>query len=363
MANVDADLLAQLLQQLTTATTARINAPRAINCRNFRMGESWGDFKTYFMENVRASHQLTLPADRDRLERACCSFLPTKLDPGPTLTAYDQLDNVVKNNWADLDTALNEAFSNEAEKEAFLANTSAFKRGNKGLMEYKNELIKLLDMYLPNLKTIRDEYQREATKRFIEGLDDQRLQRKLREHCRRDRRTIDEAYTRAVDYEASERESEIREGEVAALTGAMPAEKRFSTLESPMTTPKILVRPTLSGAESEFKLLRNEVKAVAERTKVNEFKIQEIMAKETLNADRMDIFKNEVFEKLDRIQVNQTRLPSSTAFPHPSYPFPAFPYPRYPRPMAPRGMGPNAPGLTGGRGFVNNMVRPNLLNE
>ena len=75
----------------------------------------------------------------------------------------------------------------------------------------------------------------------------------------------------------------------------------------------------------------------------------------------MDIFKKEMFEKLD--QVVQQR-PPSTAYPRPMYPYPypspyPSPYPpRFPRAMVPRGPRPMTPGLTGGGGYANNVVRP-----
>ena len=92
------------------------------------------------------------------------------------------------------------------------------------MVEYKNELLRKMKLYQPGLSAVPLEFQRQATSRFIEGLDDAELKRKLRRHCKRDKLNIDEAFNYAVDSEASSIQTQIREGDAAAFT-----KKAFAT--------------------------------------------------------------------------------------------------------------------------------------
>lgn len=77
---------------------------------------------------------------------------------------------------------LADAFDDDTERELFLADVASFRRGEKGLVEYKNELLRRIKLYQPNLSTVPTEFQRQAVTRFIEGLDDVILKRKLRRY-------------------------------------------------------------------------------------------------------------------------------------------------------------------------------------
>ena len=94
-----------------------------------------------------------------------------------------------------------------------LADVSSFKRGDKSLVQYKNDLKRLMNTYLPELSRVPAEFERQATTRFIEGLEDDELKKLLRRHCKRDRQTLEEAYLFTVDYESSDLQTRIREGE------------------------------------------------------------------------------------------------------------------------------------------------------
>ena len=105
---------------------------------------------------------------------------------------------------------------NEEEKQRFLANPGSFSKGSKTFLDYRNELVRLVGLYQPNLIQVSSEYQRQLVERFICGLDDSELQQKLRFHCRRDKRTIDHAYEYAVDYESSK----VAGGDLVAAVAA-----------------------------------------------------------------------------------------------------------------------------------------------
>ena len=64
---------------------------------------------------------------------------------------------------------------------------------------------------------VQSEYQLQSVERFICGLGDPELQRKLRFHCRRDKMAIDHAYEYAVDFESSK---VTGKGDLAAAVAA-----------------------------------------------------------------------------------------------------------------------------------------------
>ena len=105
------DSLADILARLTVLTdgqTAPSTPPRprvrAINCGTFCMGQDWETFRDYYRENVRAAHGLTHgDDDADELDEACCNFIGSKLEPGATMTAYQNLSDDIKNDWVDLE--------------------------------------------------------------------------------------------------------------------------------------------------------------------------------------------------------------------------------------------------------------------
>ena len=193
-------------RQVATVSVPRV---RAINCRMYHLDQDWRHYSSYFRENVRAAYGY---AHGDAaLNDACCTWIAAKLTAGPTLTAYENLSDEIKSDWEQLDAELSRLYVNEEEKQSFLSNIAWFKRGNQSLMIYKNELISRLDLYQPDLRQVDIEYQRQLVDRFISGLDDDCLRRKLRFHCRRERMTINHAYEYAIDYESTEAESRVKE--------------------------------------------------------------------------------------------------------------------------------------------------------
>ena len=217
------DIIARAVAQLALnqeRQDAALSVPRvrAINCKSYQLGQDWGQYADYFRENVRAAYGY---AHGDvALDEACCSWIGSKLAAGPTMTAYEGLSDAVKGNWEQLSAELSHLYVNEEEKQGFLSDTAWFKRGTQSLIIYKNELISRVNLYQPELKRVPLEYQRQLVDRFISGLDEDRLRRKLRFHCRRNRMTIEHAYEYAVDYESAEAEAKAREN-VASEEGAI----------------------------------------------------------------------------------------------------------------------------------------------
>ena len=187
------DAMTALLRQLVLNDTRRAgnNRPKAISSRTFTCGQDFPNFITHFRQCVKAAYGYTLPADEARLDDACVTWLATKLEPGPTLITYESLPPDTKANWGLTVNDLRESFADETEKETFLADQASFKRGDKSLVQYKNELMRLMKIYLPDLVAVPEEFQRQACTRFIEGLDDDELKRLLRRHCRRTKNTLE----------------------------------------------------------------------------------------------------------------------------------------------------------------------------
>ena len=290
------DPLAAILRQLVACETRRTNAvprPKAIGSRTFKCGDDFINFISHFKECVKAAYNYVLPADLVALNTACLSWLGTKLEPGPTLTAYESLPDTTKADWTLTMDALTDAFANESEKETFLADQASFKRGDRSLVEYKNELLRLMKLYLPDLVGVPAEFNRHGATRFIEGLDDDELKRLLRRHCKRAKNTVEEAYIFTVDYESSELQTKIREGETTAAFG------RMSIGAMSGAKPRILQRP----AGSNQKLLhvprmgaiedpvQEELRA---KSKIHEMRIQELMAKSAHTNNHIDILSKEV---------------------------------------------------------------------
>ena len=267
------DLLTRILEQLTVAHTAPPRI-RFINCKSYKIGEDWGTFEAYFRENVRAAHQFA-PTEKRNLDNACCSWIGSKLEPGPTLTAYQNLDDATKTNWDDLKMELGNLYCNEEEKQLFLANPGGFKKGNMTFMEYKNELVRLVNLYQPKLQRVEDEYQRQLVTRFIEGIEDSTLQRKLRFHCKRLLQNIDAAYQYAVDYESCEAETKAQDlaaSSTSTIAAAVPVSWQSLAEETHLTQSYLDEDQRITRLETELEKVQtglaqtNENVAALKRT-------------------------------------------------------------------------------------------------
>ena len=110
--------MADLLVRMDASGDHRLSSrPKAIQCRSFSIGQSWDTFSPHFIESVRAAHGFVLPDDADDLNAECLSWVPTKLEPGPTLSAFTNLDAAQKASWPVLNESLKILFANDEEKD------------------------------------------------------------------------------------------------------------------------------------------------------------------------------------------------------------------------------------------------------
>ena len=310
--DVPADVLAQLLRRLVVSDERRTEAraPRAISSRTYNIGEHFPNFVSHFRECVKAAYGYTLPGNAAALDTACLNWIATKLEPGPTLEAFESLTAATKADWGLTVTALKEAFSDDAEKETFLADVASFKRGTKSLVHYKNELLRLMSTYLPDLMGVPAEFQRQCATRFIEGLADEELKRLLRRHCRRLKMTLDEAYTFTVDYESSELQTRIREGEGTAAFGRKTLGAMTDAIPKVVQRPQsatVGAAPAMGISNNAQQQLKEEMMGLAAKSKIAEMRIQELSAKNAHTNDRVDILAKEV----GQTAVNVTKLEKS----------------------------------------------------
>ena len=277
-------ILTDCFRQLTTNATAQAGPtrvrPKAINCKTFVLGDNFSDFCVHFVECIKAAYDFSLPTDKAELEAACLSWLPTKLEPGPTLIAYDSLSATDKATWDAVVSALTDAFADETAKEVFLSDIAAFKRESRTLIEYKNELLRRMNSHQPDLRAVSVEFQRQATTRFIEGLEDDVLKRELRRHCKRDKMNVDAAYHFVVDYEASDLQSRLREGEGEGATASFGA----IAVRSQLSPPRAV---SIYKEEGETGQLRAEVQRLSARMDRAEQQIQELLVENEKTNERV----------------------------------------------------------------------------
>ena len=361
-----AGILARLttIQERSDQRAADAVAPRvrAINCRSYKIGEDWGNYSVYFRENVRAAYGY--PVGDVRLGPAYCSWIGSKLEAGPTLTAYQNLGDAVKNDWTRLDGELARLYVNEEERQSFLTNPGGFKKGEQTLLSYKNELVRLVNLYQPDLVTVDLEYQRQLVDRFIGGLDDVKLQRKLRFHCKRGRMNIQEAYEFAVDYESTEVEEKVKE---VAATGQASG---FSAVTPVNYAPRF---PSAGASATPVSTtMRILERSVDPKVKANEIGIEQLKAANAKISDDMQMLRKDNEEKwakmnehidakFDRVESLITgRNVLQPSLIRPSYqPQRPFSQPQRPfyQPRFYRAYHPQraiTPGLTGGPGYRNN---------
>ena len=113
--------MALLTRLVTEMAQARLipQRPKAVNCRVYKLGQSWPDFSTHFYAIIKTTYNFNLPGDKDALDAACCNWLPSKLEPGPTMVAYQALDDAVGDDWDALRDALKDAFEDDTERVIF----------------------------------------------------------------------------------------------------------------------------------------------------------------------------------------------------------------------------------------------------
>ena len=194
--------------------------PRGISCKNYVIGQNFSSFLSHFKECVKAAYGFVLTDDTVRRQfiDACLLWLPSKLEPGATAETYERLADNVKEDWDQLIIELTRAFTDDTDKEVFLAHPAAFQQKELPLLEYKNEMLRKMATYQPELDSSSLEFQRQATSRFIEGLADAKLKKKLRKYCKRDKMNVESAYHFTIDYKAADLQTQIREADAQHST-------------------------------------------------------------------------------------------------------------------------------------------------
>ena len=303
---MDVDTLANILARLTTLTenqaqnNAQPAAPpapatprvRAINCKTFCIGQDWGTYSDYLRENIRAAYNLA-NGDKDPLDAACCSWVGSKLEPGPTLTVYQSLADDIKNNWDRLNDELADLYVDEEQRQLFLANPGAFKKGAQTWVAYKNELVRRVNKYQPTLKNVDTEFQRQLVERFIAGIEDAKLQRKLRRHCRRDKLNIEAAFEYAVDYESTELEEKGKE--LAAAARMQP----FAAASHPPPFAAAAAAAVEGANPSSVRILE---RSIDPNIQANRLAIEQLKAGQAELNDRVDIMKKEMTEGFKNLE-------------------------------------------------------------
>ena len=286
-------VLTDLVARLSTIEENRqsgIQRPKAINCRLFKCGQEWTSYSPYFVENVRAAYSFVLPRDQEKLDAACLNWLPSKLEQGATLSVYENLDDLTKTSWSDVNDALREAFADDAERELFVNDVTQFRRGEKTLIEYKNDLLKKMNTHFKPLKRVPSEFQRQATARFIEGLDDEKLKNKLRRHCKRERNTIEEAFQYAIDWESSQVMASVHEKGNASSNGIV-----FAAVANPVT---------VSSSDPEVRQMRVQISKLAAKQEKRDQQLDQLLA----THDQMQEDLTAVNERVDEVSERLSRL-------------------------------------------------------
>ena len=370
--------VSQSLDRLT-APRRQQQRPRAIACHMFRVGDNWSNFSVHFLECVQAAYGFDLPAEVDELHAACLTWLPSKLEPGPTMSAYTNLSQENKATWPLLDAALRAAFLDETERETFLSDMASFKRGTRSLIEYTNELKRLMQTHQSDLTSGTPEYNRQIVVRFIEGLDtiSETERRELRRYCKREKANLESASNWLIDLETTDVQSRIRAGEPARVD---PKKKgSFSLLSRPTPAPAFAVNSAAVDTSGESRQRREEIQELQSKQKITEMRVQELVAGQAYTNDRMDSFAKEVVQMSDKFTGLETSMnagfsrveamlanPSTSGTQASQYPSQYTPQgyqqsysfrPIRPRGMFMRGSRPIRPSLTGGVGFVNNAIQ------
>ena len=193
-----------------------------IPCSTYAIGQDFDIWVITFMDNVRACYNLK--ADDAQLPGLFLQWVSTKLSPGPTRAAFENLPAATKGSWALLKPALSEAFTDQKEKIAFLSRLDAHQRQpGQSLRTYKDSLLQKMEKYQSGLKTVPEEWRRVSLQRFREGLRNNLLRAHLHLNCPTDSATLDEAFQTATSWEntMTHLSAETREGGTDGIVSAL----------------------------------------------------------------------------------------------------------------------------------------------
>ena len=141
---------------------------------------------------------------------------------------------------------------------------------------------------------VQSEYQLQSVERFICGLGDPELQRKLRFHCQRDKMTIDHAYQYAVDYESSK---VTGEGDLVAAAAACAHVSTLSSMAAAQY-PSRIRPPQQSHPRSDAACFIQTI-AEVDQVERNAVAIEELKAGQR-NWRKVSCFSNNRWKKSPR---------------------------------------------------------------
>ena len=245
-----------------------------------------------FKDNVRASHGLQT-AD-NALPRHYLNWIATKFEPNAR-TVYDGLPEDVKADWARLEPALSNVFTDENEKLEFLSKTDSFKRApDMTLREYRDELQRRMNKYQPELRNIQAEFNRSAVQRFREGLRDMHLAAHIMMQCKGVRETLENALETAIAWETTMkhfvRKDQDTNERVTPLMSTMLGipTATMASLYTPASIRTVPQQATTSLEDLKVKF------------KEQELNIAELKAAQALTNDRIGYMESEESEKTYR---------------------------------------------------------------
>ena len=183
---------------------------------------------------------------------------------------------------------------NEEEKQKFLGNPASFQKGTQTFLQYRNEIVRLVGLYQPGIVGVPSEYQRQLVERFICGLNDAELQRKLRFHCRRDKMTIEHAYEFAVDYESSKVKND------SVKTVAASAKVSTPTLMAATRHPHAPRSPRQS--QQQAAVCSYQVDTDIDYIQQNSAAIEELKAGQAQLEEEFSAFQQYVIDRFDHIE-------------------------------------------------------------
>ena len=290
------------------------NTPRVrdLQCHSYTLGQDFPSFCAYFCENVRTAYNY--PVGDPRLYDAFCTWIGAKMEVGPTLTAYKSIPAAIRSDWRLLKDELSRLFMNEEERQKFLGNPASFPKGTQSLLQYRNEIVRLVGLYQPGIIGVPTEYQRQLVERFICGLDDPELQRKLRFHCKRDKLTIGHAYEFAVDYESSKVNGD--------LVRTVAASANVSTLTSMAATEYPHAPRSPRQSQQQAAVCNYQVDDDIDYIQQNSTAIEELKAGQAQLEEQFSSFQQYVVDRLDHLeslilgQAAQQSLDPTALMPH-----------------------------------------------
>ena len=153
-----ADLMAEAIGRLNVQGAAALcRHVRNIQCDNYTVGKDFSMWLSHFQDNVRVAYGL--PRNHDDLPGLYVDWISTKMEPGPTRTIYNNLEEDVMVDWALLEPALTAVFRDDSERIPFLSNMDAYLRAEgQTLRKYRDELVRRMDKYQHTLRNVPEEW-------------------------------------------------------------------------------------------------------------------------------------------------------------------------------------------------------------